>query len=88
MEEDQKEFDAGKTQGDTFKLNVAGAADWLNAHSKEKLVLVEIATSNPTVLERIKNAVVSDVDSSKFAVSSDGRKLLLVKSSGLVIIFK
>ena len=77
--------DAGKTQGDTFKLNVAGAADWLNAHSKEKLVLVEIATSNPTVLERIKNAVASDVDGSKFMVASGGKKLVLAKPSGLVV---
>ena len=75
----------GKTQCEAFKLNVIGAADWLKEHPDEKLVLVELSTANQTVLERIKDVVVSDVDASMFKVSSDCKKLVLGKPRGLVI---
>lgn len=77
--------DANMTQGDAFKLNVTGAADWLEAHQGSKLILVELATANPSLLEQVKDSVVSDVDVSNFKVSSDGRKLVLAKAIGLVI---
>ncbi len=77
--------DANMTQGDAFKLNVTGAADWLEAHQEEKLVLVKLETANSSVLEKVKNAVVSDVNASNFKVTSGGKELVLAKASGLII---